>query len=329
MKNILLIILLLVFGTAAHAQDKIITIKQDTIECRIISVNAERITYEQKTSYQLMVGKSIPVSEVLQYFRSEKPVSMGDDVQKKIIRKRPEHRWLFSMQGGLAHSLTDYDDYKTFMLSSGNPASMADDYIRKLKNGVQFNASFHYLLASFIGLGVDYNLFHSSATGEFLAPGYGDINVPLYTKLGLDERLYTHFAGVSFLFQQFPDIKKRIRISQTLSPGMVLFRGESRSIQLQPYGGNSAGSDYPNGSPSYYIQANSLTTGTTFGAKGSLSVQYGFTPQLSAGLAGNFMWAKLQKISTKNAVIESEDQELGDPTNISHIDYGLIIRYHF
>lgn len=329
MKNLLLIILFLVFGAAANAQDKIITIKHDTIVCRIVSVNAERISYEQKTSDQQFVGKSIPMSEVLHYLRSGETDRFERMVPEKAKRERPVHRWLFSLQGGLAHSFTDYDDYKKYLLSTGNPASGADDYIGKIKSGTHINASLHYLLSSYIGLGVDYNLFHSAAKGEFLAPGYGDINVPLYTRMVLDEKLYIHFAGPSVLFQQFPDARKKIRISQTLSPGMVMFRGESRNIQLLPFGGKSAGSDYPNSSTSYYGKANSLITGSTFGAKGSLSIHYSFTPQLSAGLAGNFMWGNLHKISTKNATAEFEDQELGDPTNISHIDYGLIIRYNF
>lgn len=327
MKKLLLIILFFVSWTAAKAQDKIITIKQDTIECRIVSINAERISYEQKTSDNHFAGKSIPTSEVLHYSRTGKPDRLDGLDLEKAQRERPEHRWLFSLQGGLAHSFTDYSDFKNILLNQGNSASATNDYFSKLENGYHFNASLHYLLSSFVGLGIDYNLFYSASKGEFMYKGYGGINVPVYMKLRLDEKVYTQFAGASFLFQQFPDKKKKIRISQILSPGMVLIRNESRDNQYQPYGGYGYG--YPYSGPSYYDQANSLTTGIAFGAKGSLAIDYALTPQLSAGLAGNFMWAELQKVSTKNSVSETKDQELEKSINLSHIDYGFTVRYNF
>jgi hypothetical protein len=328
MKNLLLIFLFFVTFAAAKAQDKIVTIKQDTIECRIISVNAERISYEQKTPDKNIIGKSISTSDVLQYFRTGKRDSFGDITDhEKTKRDRPEHRWLFSLQGGLAHSLTDYSDFKNYMLNVGNSASETDDYIRKLENGYHINTSLHYLLTTFFGFGVDYNLFYSASKGDFLARGFGDMNLPLFSNLELDERLYIHFAGASVLFQQFPDKKKRIKISEIISPGIVLFRGESRGNEFQVYWGNN--DSYSGQPPRYYDQANSVTKSTTFGAKGGLSVEYGITPQLSAGLAGNFMWAKLHKISVKSSEYDTNDQELEKPINISHIDYGFTVRYNF
>jgi len=328
MEKLLLIFLFFVSLAAAKAQDKIITIKQDTIECRIVSVNVERISYEQKISDKHFVGKSIPTSDVLQYFRTGKSDSFGDIVgHEKIKRERPGHCWLFSLQGGLAHSLTDYGDFKNYFLNESNSASEADDYVRKLKNGYHINTSLHYLLTTFFGVGLDYNLFFSASKGKFWAQGYGEMSLPIYNSLGLDERLYTHFAGASVLFQQFPDRKRRIKISETVSPGIVLYRGESRDNEPQTYWGNN--DTYYGEPPQYYDQANSVTKSTTFGAKGGLSIEYVITPQLSAGLAGNFMWAKLHKVSVKSSVTDLKDQKLEKPINISHIDYGFTVRYNF
>lgn len=328
MEKLMLIFLFFVSLAAAKAQDKIITIKQDTIECRIVSINAERISYEQKTSDKHVVGKSILISDVLQYFRRGKLDSFGDIIDhEKTKRERPEHCWLFSLQGGLSHSLTDYSDFKNFMLNYGSSASGADDYIRKLENGYHINTSLHYLLTTFFGLGVDYNLFYSASKGEFWVQGYGGMNLPLYNNVELDERLYTHFAGASVLFQQFPDRNRRIKISETVSPGIVLYRGESRDNELQTYWGDN--DTYYGEPPQYYDQANSVTKSTTFGAKGGLSIEYVITPQLSAGLAGNFMWAKLHKVSVKSSENDMKDQKLEKPLDISHIDYGFTVRYNF
>ena len=328
MKKLLLIFLFFVSLAAAKAQDKIITIKQDTIECRIVSVNAERISYEQKTSDNQIVGKSIAASDVLQYFRTGKRDSFGNMFDyERTKRVRPEHRWLFLLQGGLAHSLTDYSNFKNIFLSQDNSASAADDYIKKLKNGYHINTSLHYLLNTFLGLGVDYNLFYSASKGEFLAQGYGNMNLPVYTNLGLDERLYAHFAGPSVLFQQFPDKKKRIKISETISPGVVFFREETRGTGYKIYWGDN--DSYSGQAPQYYDHANSVSKSTNFGANGGVSVEYGITPQLSAGLAGNFMWAKLKKMSVKSSEYDNKDQELEKTIDISHIDYGFTVRYNF
>lgn len=327
MKKLLLIILFFTSWAAAKAQDKIITIKHDTIECRIVSVNADRISYEQKYSDSRFVGKSIPTSEVSQYLRSGNPNAVGGIIYEKTRPLPPEHRSLFSLQGGMAHSLTDYSSMKNYMLSGGNSKSATNDYFRKLKNGYFINSSLHFLLTSFIGFGIDYNLFYASAKGDFMAHGYGSVNVPFYTRMDLDEKIYTHFGGFSVLFQEFPDLKRKIRVVQTITPGFVMVRNESRSYQYQAYEGIPA---YYNGQGlQYYEKANSVTSGDTFGLKGSLSVDYAITPQLSAGLAGDFMWAELHKISVKTATSETIDQKLAKPTRLSHIDYGFIVRYNF
>ena len=328
MEKLLLIFLFFVSLAAAKAQDKIITIKLDTIECRIVSVNAERISYEQKTSDKHVAGKSIPISEVLQYFRTETPDRSGNIIaHEKNKRERLVHCWLFSLQCGLTRSLTDYSNFRDLMLNAGSSASEADDYTRKLENGYHINTSLHYLLTSSFGFGAEYNLFYSASKGEFLAQGYGGMNLPVYSNVALNERLYSHFAGVSVLFQQFPDKKKRIKISETISPGIVLFRDENRGSEFQIYWSDN--DSYAGDPPQYYDHANSVTKSTTFGAKGGLSIEYLISPQLSAGLAGNFMWAKLHKISVKSSESDTKDQKLEKPMNISHIDYGFTVRYNF
>lgn len=328
MRKLLLIFLFFVSWAAANAQDRIITIRRDTIECRIVSVNGDRITYEQKNPDNSLVGKSISTLEVLQYYRTGRFNKEGyqlDDV--KVRRQRPEHRWLFSLQGGMAHSFTDYDDSRMNMINVGNSASAVDDYFGKLKNGYHLNASAHYLLSYFIGIGVDYNLFYAASKGEFLIYNHSQTDLPSFFKYSTDERLYSHFTGVSVLFQGFFDSKKKIRISQTISPGVVQFRQEGRDIQN--YGRYSYGYGYGYGGPSYYQPFNSVLTSAPFGAKGSLAIDYALTSHLSAGIAGDFMWAKVRKASAKTSMSVIKGQKLENHINISHLDYGLIVHYNF
>lgn len=353
MRKLLLIILFFVSWAAAKAQDKIITVRHDTIECRIISINAERISYEQKTPDNQFVGKSIPMSKVMEYIRTGnakkwgglvavKPMrtsKTGESLPAENVKKRgglfagkpgriaPEYRWMFALQGGMAHSLMDFSSIKSYILLAGNPESDADAYIRKLQNGYHISSSLHYLLTASVGLGIDYNVFYSASKADFLMQGLGASNIPFYIKWDQDDRIYTHFAGPSALFLQYPDKKKKFSISETISPGMVLFRNESRNYQTRDYQGDNG--NYNGQSSTYYEKDNTLTTSTSFGAKAGFSLNYAITPRLSAGLAGNFMWAKLHKISTRTATVESKGQTPSNPVKVSHIDYGFIVRYSF
>ena len=328
MKTSLLILLFLMsLPATTKAQDKIVTTGKDTIECRIISVGSERISYEQKTSGTQVTGKSIAISDVLQYFRAGKPAGNVGFYQPKTSRQKPERRYLFSLQGGLTHSFSDFDDYRMTLTTAGVSPSEASDYISKLKNGYYLNAGFHYLLTTFMGIGAEYTFTQSASEGEFLINGNGGMNVPVYANASIHEKLYTHFAGPSVLFQQFPGRNGKIKITEILSPGIVRFRGESRGNEYQIYWGNN---DHYEGQPPYYYDhSNSLTTGKTFGAKGGVSLEYCFTPQLSAGVAANFTWAKLHKASVKSLNYHEEDQELDKALSVSHFDYGLTVRYNF
>lgn len=327
MKKTLFFLLFFASFAATKAQDKIITVRKDTIECRILSVGAERISYEQKSAENYVTGKSIAISDVLQYFRTGQASGSADRYQQRPVRQKPEHRHLFSLQGGLGHSLTDFDSFKNSLIWAGIASSQADDYVRNLKNGYYISAEFHYLLTTWLGLGVNYTFSQSAAKGEFLVSGYSGFNVPVYLNMNLKENLYTHFIGPSVMFRQFPGGDGKIKITEILSPGIVLFRDESRSNQYQIYWGDN---EYYNGVPPQYIdQSNSLTTATAFGAKGGLAFEYCFTPQLSAGLAGNFTWAKLHKVSIKGSEYDGNNQELGEPIDISRIDYGFTVRYNF
>lgn len=327
MKKLLLVSLFLMVLAATKAQDKIITLRKDTIECRIMFIGDERISYEQTTSGNKVVGKSIAISDVYEYIREQQANGTFDLKQRETRRQKPERRYLLSIQGGLARSFTDFTAFKNRMTESGIAISEANDYIRKLRNGYHITAGFHYLLANDFGVGVDYSLFYSASEGEFLMNGTGATNLPLYVNLGLNEKLYTHFAGPSFLFRQYPGSKGKIEISETLSPGIVFFRGESRSNEYQIYWDENV--YYIGEPPQYYNNVNMVTKSSVFGVKGGISIKYCFSPNLSAGLAGNFIYAKLQKVSFKGFNDEIQDQKLEKEINLSHINYGLTVRYSF
>ncbi|MCE4565447.1 hypothetical protein INQ51_14105 [Maribellus sp. CM-23] len=327
MKNLLLTLILLISFCATYAQDKIITTQKDTIECRIISVNADRISYEQKIGNNKVSGRTIATSEVLQYLRSDTQQTALAAYKLRRPNQIPEHRFLFSVQSGLSHSFTDYGNFKTFLTSQGNSASAADDYIKKLKNGYFFNTSIHYLLNSYMGVGIDYSFMYSSSEDDFMNMGYSPMNVPAYVRYNQGDKTFSNFIGASLLFKQSIGNKGVLRISESIAPGLLLFRNESRSNTYQIYWGNNTSYE---GEPPYYLDYyNTLNHSKTFAVKGGLSAEYCFTPQISAGVTCNYTWAKLRKISIKSSDNEINDQELENDIDVSHIDYGFIFRFSF
>lgn len=327
MKSLLLILLFFISFITVKAQDTIITTKKDTIKCLIISVNAERISYEQNEFNSRIVGRSIETSEVLQYFRSKEhklPQRSAPLKDEQKIQKQPV---LFSIQSGLSHSLTNHNNYENLLLAQNNSSAIVNEYISKLKNGYYFNTSCHYLLTNFVGIGADYSFSYFSSEGEFLAEGYAGMNVPSYQNLEIKEKLIGHFIGASFLFRQSIGKKQLITISETISPGGIFFRSETRSNSYQIYWGDN--NSYNGEPPYYYDYSNSINHGKTFAIKGGLSIEYCITPQISTGLTGNYTWAKLHKLSFKNSDNEINDRELEKDVDISRLDYGFVFRYNF
>jgi hypothetical protein len=250
--------------------------------------------------------------------------------KEKISKvKRPEHPFMLSLQGGGAYSYLDLSGIKqTFIQNYGLTSKEAGDYVDGLKRGLFLGANFHYLFTDFLGLGVDYNFFHSSTKGEFLVNGnygYGN-SLPVYVKVNNDERIYLHFIAPSVVFMQYFDRNKKIRLTESFAPGFVNMRWESRSNAYQFYWGDN--DFYLGNPPMYYDSSNSVITGGNFSAKIGLSVEYCFNSNWSMGLTGSFIWAKIKKAQYKS--IDGENSgELNEALNFSHLDYGIKVCYNF
>lgn len=244
----------------------------------------------------------------------DKPVTVNQDsIANLALPVHRDSRWSFLLQSGLAYSFTDYSGFESQMTYSETPDSEIDDYISKLKNGYHLNTSLQCQLTPSFGLGIEYNLFLSKSKGEFVAETYSDIGIPIFLVADLDERIYIHFIGFNASFQQFAGKGKRIKLSETLSQGIVAFRDETRSYEFK----------------GYYEHANNVSKSLTLGVKGGLAIKYIITPHLSAGIAGSFTWARLKKLSVKTSSEEIDDMKLQNPLNISHVDYGVSFRYNF
>jgi len=110
MKKVIISLLISIPLQIISGQDKIITIEQDTIHCRIISVSPTHIQYEQKAENENTVGKFIPAEQVLVYFRSPQPAEINpyDQIESQKSKSLNKQYVGFSFSPGVSKLLGAY-----------------------------------------------------------------------------------------------------------------------------------------------------------------------------------------------------------------------------
>jgi len=304
MNKFSLLTFFLVLFFNANAQDRIISTTNDTIHCTIVSISNERIMYELKDIDGSVNGKSISLSQVAKYSRFHQPETQRPEYS-------PENPWCLSLNVGPSTMPWYFDNIQS---SFATP-----DYYNKLKTGFHINASAHYMIKSYLGMGVEYSFLKTSTSGSMQI----EYSPSIYLSESEKYRQYINYLGASVLFQQHLDARRKFILSETLSAG-VLFLSLENQIT------------YPNFSQSSYVDIsnNTLLTGNTISGKLGLAAEYKLFKDVSVGLSGDFLWCTLKKASLEskgsNDYNYSEDsQELTEPIKLSRIDYSFVLRYYF
>lgn len=311
-KFVLLPLFLLLFFNA-KAQDKIISIKHDTIHCAIVSVNNERIFYNLKNEDESVTGKSIPLSQVAEYSISPQSVKKYQMGKQGIPKSghTPEKPFCLGLNAGYSTMPWYLDNFQS--------SSALPDYYNKLKTGIHINASVNYLVKDFLGLGVEYSFFKSSTSGSMS----GESNSSIFLMESEKYHQYVNYLGASVLFQQHLDAQRKFIISESLSAGIMFLRLEYQNT-------------YPSPTQSGYtdITNNMLLTGNSFSGKLGLTGEYRLFKDISVGLGGDFIYCSLKKASfeskgSNNNYYSSNNQELSKTMKLSRIDYSFVLRYYF
>ena len=296
---LLLFVLLSVF--TIQSQDRIVTVKNDTINCRIQSITDTHIRYEQPTKGGFVIDKLIPLIDVAEYF--SKPVL-------NETRIKVDDPWVlgFSTGGGHLPWIMETID------NSGE-----NENASKIENGYQLNANIHYLFNPYMGAGLQYSFFTSGYKGDVLREI--DPIYPTYAYLYERYRRYINYGGLSVLFQQSIGAKKKIKLSETLSTGVLFYRYEyQHHIWLPSISGYS---DYM-----YY----GLVEGVTLGASLGLSAGYYVLPKLLVGVGADFLFGMTKKVYAQSKGFQGEYEREGNyildaPLNLSRFNYSLVLRY--
>ncbi len=309
--TLLPVFLILFFST--KAQDRIISMNHDTIHCKILSINNDRIRYELTNTDGSVTGKFMNLSQVVEYTRFSQ--RGNNSKPHKLKTSKPENVaanfWCLGLNIGGSTMPWYFDNVQS---SSAMP-----DYYNKLKTGFHINTSAHYMINSFWGVGAEYSFFNTSLSGSIQT----QYSPSLFLMISEKYHQYINYLGPSVLFLQHPDVQRKFILSESLSAGALFIRLEGQST-------------YPNVDYSGYTDVinNSLLTGTSLSAKLGLTAEYKLYRNVSVGLGGDYIWSLLKKASfeskgSNNTSSSTQNQELTKAMNLSRIDYSFVLRYHF
>ena len=324
-KMITALILLLAF-TYAKGQDKIITTKNDTIFCRIISVSQTYIQYEQKSDKQNVIGKFIPIEQIQEYSHNSQGQKISENSPDINQWAEPFQRWRIGLQGGGAHLLSSFASSKSSMQEAGIPQSQIDDYHKQLRNGIYAGANIHYMIFPFLGFGVSYSLFSTSIQMNYNIRSndyYYGYDIPSFYSMGEKDKIYVNYIGPSVIFQHWLDKNHRFRLNAELTVGYIRYREEDRLDPYQYVGylilNRSSGSGY-----------NLLTKGNSLGGNMQVSLEYYPLSWLSVGVNAGFFTTTFKTLNLSNSDTSIEQKlDRADYLNMSRLDYSIGLQFHF
>jgi hypothetical protein len=292
-----LLILCLGFSFSVSAQDRIITVSNDTIDCKINRVSPTVIHFTQFNG-EVKTKSSIRRNDVKAWQISEPEGRQN----KSTGRVYQTEKWRIALNGGGGYRIASTKETRQNLENQGIPSSEIDAYLKQLKTGVKAAGQVHYMVWENYGLGIDYLLHYSSGSLHgTLDPG--DTYTLIYGKFSDD--IYTSYVGLSLYFQQW--IKPKFKIYGQVSSGLTLFREES-----------------------VIIYSPLLITGKAYGGNTEIGLEYFLGKNISVAMNAGFFQSTVSKIKVNNGIKTEEIKlEKEQTEGLSRLDLGAGLRFYF
>lgn len=296
--GLLTVFLLLGFGffLSVSAQDRIITISNDTIDCKINRVSAQSIQFTQ-FSGEVRTKSSISRKDVKAW-----QVSEVENTESSFdINVFQNERWRFAITGGGGYRIASTKESRKILENQRISSSEIDSYFRQVKTGVKAAGQVHCMIWENYGLGIDYQFHHSSGSLHGTVDP-GDTFTFVYGEFTDD--IYTNYVGLSLYMQHW--INSKFKFYGQVSSGLTLFREES-----------------------VIIYTPLLLTGKAYGGNTELGLEYFVGKRISVALSAGFFQSTISKIKVNNGVtIQEIELEKEQMEGLSRIDLGLGLRFY-
>ncbi len=297
---LLLVVLFISLSVKGHSQDKIITITNDTIDCKITRITRNTIFFDLITN-SVKTSGSLPVSKVLNYTISATGVTA--DKQKSLSSNQFE-RFRLGINGGAGYMLASPEKAEEAMTSQGIDASKAKSYYRNLKTGWLANADLTFMITPDMGTGFKYKFFYTSGNVEDYFDLQDGVHL-IYTNYG--ERIFVNYYGPMAYYQRYLNAAETYRITTTFSFGLTTYRNEAE-----------------------YLNEYLLLTGRNLGTDYSINLEYFITDNLSLGAELSAFYSILRKVKiTDGTTTQTLDLDKESYENLSRLELSIGIRFYF
>ncbi len=238
-------------------------------------------------------------------------------------------KWRLNISGGLAYMLSGTQDAENTMVDWGFSQSAAKDYYNDIKLGWQGNADVHYMLNTYLGIGVKYSYFK---TKNSKTDSYG-VSLPTisgydnYFTADMKESVFVNYIGPSVYAQKFIDNKNKWKMTGLISVGYAHYKndGSARRAFIRIPDTNS-GELYPITTDPYYEVLEACFIGNTVGVTAGAGVEYLINKHLGIGFDISYLGAFYKKLKETNT---NQEIDLDKSENVSRLDASLGIRAYF
>lgn len=189
----LLFFLFLAIFSYAKSQDIIVTVEQDTIDCKITRIGEEFIHFSVFDKSGVLLMKSRLPLNIIEYYRQ---AETDQEVLKKATEAIEENKvsleyfdpalFRLALNTGYTHQLGGY-------------GGLPNSYQRQVKSLWNFGGELHYFLTENVGVGAKVNHVRTKANEDFEPPfstAFG------FTSLR-DELIKFTYVGVSVIYRNF------------------------------------------------------------------------------------------------------------------------------
>lgn len=280
-------------------QDRIITLTNDTVECKINKITRSDIHFEITTAGVRTSGR-MPMANILSY--SVNPATNQENRDKPVVTGSfPRLR--LGISGGFGYLFSSSETAEEGIVAWGVTPNAAESYYKDLKTGICGSGDITWMLTPGIGAGLRYKYFDTSASTE----GFFDPHDGLYLYYSTyKEQIYVNFAGVSLYYCEPLGAGQKFKVYSAYAAGVAFYRNEAE-----------------------LFTGNYLMTGNAFGMDGSLGLEYFVRPGLSVSAELSAFYASLRKIElTNGSETQTMELEKENYENLSRFELSLGIRFY-
>lgn len=142
---------------------------------------------------------------------------------------------------------------------------MQKDYVKGLKSGFNFDVGAYYRVNSATGVGLKYNIFTASHTGNFMVTDYTQNESLIYSGFKTEDRI--SFVGPGFIYSNFEEVVKH-KLYYDMAVGLISYTSKNDFVEI---------------------------TGSNLGLAASIGYMYQVSPAIMIGPQVSFTGGVLKK----------------------------------